>query len=63
MTSKFDYHPCPAARAIDRLVDIRDQLELAARPPGEIVTISRQAVESILNDLGVASCAIREMSE
>jgi len=52
-----------AARAIALIVQIRDEVELAARIPGSIVTLSRQAVESMLNDLGAASCAIREMVE
>jgi hypothetical protein len=53
----------PAARAIAHLRMVRDELELAARPPGELVIINRQTVESMLDDIGVASCAIREMSE
>jgi hypothetical protein len=52
-----------AARAIAHLVQIRDELELAARPPGEFVTISRQAVESILSDVGVVGRLIRELAE
>ena len=63
MTNKFDLRPGAAARAIALLVAVRDELELAARPPGEFVTISRQTLDSILDDIGAASCAIREMSE
>jgi hypothetical protein len=52
-----------ANRAIDRLRTIRDELELAARPPGEVVQLTRQQVESVLNDIGEVACAIRELAE
>jgi hypothetical protein len=54
---------CVAWRAIDRLRNARDELELAARPPGELVTITRQALESVLDDIGAAATRIREMAE
>ena len=52
-----------AARAIAHLLPVRDELELAGRPPGEFVAITRQAQESILNDLAIAGRLIREMAE
>jgi hypothetical protein len=54
---------CAAARAIALLVAVRDELELAARPPGEIVTISRQATESMIDELRAAARLIRELTE
>ena len=54
---------CAAWRAIDRLRNARDELELAARPPGELVTISRKAAEAILDDVGVVARLIRRMAE
>jgi hypothetical protein len=37
-----------------RLVDVvLDELELAGRPPGELVTITRQANDSCINDLAI----------
>ena len=53
----------PAARAIARLLAVRDEIELAARPPGELVILSRQAVESVLNYVGIAARLIRQMAE
>jgi len=49
--------------AIDRLRDARDTIELAMRPPGERITITRQAAEAILNDLGIVACLIRKSAE
>jgi hypothetical protein len=54
---------CAAWRAIDRLRNARDELELAARPPGELVTISRKAAEAILDDIAIAGRLIRRMAE
>ena len=54
---------CPAARAIAHLRTARDTLELAARPPGEFVTISLRDLESILNDLHVVARLIRKLAE
>jgi hypothetical protein len=54
---------CPAVRATAHLVEIRDQLELAARPDGEIIMITRQQVDSILNDIGCVARLICEMAE
>jgi hypothetical protein len=50
-------------RAIDTLRTARDEIELAARPPGNIVVISRQTAESILDALGLVARAIRKMAE
>jgi hypothetical protein len=54
---------CPAASAIAHLLAVRDALELAARPPGDLITIERQTVDSILNDIGRVARLIREISE
>jgi hypothetical protein len=53
----------PAVRAIARLANAQHELELAARAPGEIITISRQAADAIRDDLGAAARAIRELAE
>jgi hypothetical protein len=53
---------CAAVRAIAHLLTVRDELELAGRPPGEFVAITRQAQETILNDLAIVGCLIREMA-
>jgi hypothetical protein len=51
------------ARAI-RLVDVvLYELELAARAPGEFVTITRQVQEQILNDIGIVHRIVRELAE
>jgi hypothetical protein len=55
--------PNHAARAITLLVTVRDELELAGRPPGELVAITRQVQESLLTALRVAAGLIREMAE
>ena len=52
-----------AERAIAHLLTVRDELELAGRPPGEFVAITRQVQESILNDLAIVGRLIREMAE
>ena len=52
-----------AARAIARLRSSRDMIELALRPPGARVTITRPAAESILDDLGVVARLVRAMAE
>ena len=54
---------CAAARAITHLLTVRDELDLAGRPPGEFVAITRQVQESILNDIAIVGCLIREMAE
>jgi hypothetical protein len=53
----------PAARAIARLLAIRDELELVGRPPGERLTITRQQLDAAIDDLGVAARLIREREE
>jgi hypothetical protein len=57
---KIDYDP---PTTIARLLDTRDMIELALRTPGEFPLVSRQALESILDDVGVAARTIREMAE
>jgi hypothetical protein len=52
-----------AARAISRLRNIRDEIELAQRAPGEFVTVSRKAAEAIDDDVGVIGRYIRKMAE
>jgi hypothetical protein len=52
-----------AARAISHLVVVRDELELAGRPPGEFVALSRQTADSIINDIGAVARLVREMAE
>jgi hypothetical protein len=55
--------PDLAVRAINLLRDARDAIELAVRPPGELVTISRKDAEAILDSIGVVARAIRRMAE
>ena len=52
-----------AARAISRLRNIRDEIELARRAPGEFVIVSRKAAEAIDDDVGVIGRRIRKMAE
>jgi len=49
--------------AIDLLRDARDAIELAMRPPGELITITRQDAEAVLDDLGAVARLIRKMAE
>jgi hypothetical protein len=49
--------------AIDLLRDMRDAIELAMRPPGELITITRQDAEAILDDLGAVARLVRKMAE
>jgi hypothetical protein len=53
--------PDAASRAIAHLVSARDLLELAGRPPGARITITRQDLEYVLDDLGIAAKLIREL--
>jgi len=55
--------PDHAVRAINRLVSARYELELAMRAPGEIISITRQSLDSVLNDLGIVERLIRELAE
>ena len=50
-------------RAIRILVVVRDELELAGRPPGDLVTITRQANDWHINNLAIVARLIREMAE
>jgi len=50
-------------RAIRILVVVRDELELAGRPPGEIISITRQSLDAVLNDLGIVERLIRKLAE
>jgi hypothetical protein len=63
MTARRILRGCIAARATSHLVTVRDALELAGRPPGERITITRQNLESILDDLGIVGRLIREMAD
>ena len=58
MSARDDY-----ARAIRLLIDMRDRAEMAARPPGDLVTITRQANDSCINDLAIVARLIRNMAE
>jgi hypothetical protein len=55
--------PDAAVRAIARLRNTQCEVELAARAPGDLLVISRQAADAILDDLGVVARLIREMAE
>jgi hypothetical protein len=55
--------PDDYARVIGLLVVVRDELELAARAPGEFITITRQVQEQILNDIGIVARMVRELAE
>ena len=55
--------PDAATQAIALLVSVRDQLEFAARPPGELITTTRQITDAMLNDITVVARLIREMAE
>ena len=48
---------------IGLLVVVRDELELAGRSPGDLVTITRQANDSLINDLAIVARLIRKMAE
>jgi hypothetical protein len=51
-----------AARAIARLRAVRDEIEMAMRPPGERVVMTRQTAEAALDDLGVVARIIRDLA-
>jgi uncharacterized membrane protein len=51
------------ARAIKLLVGLRDELEMLSRSPGELVGMTRQAIDAALNDLGIVARLIRELAE
>jgi len=52
-----------AARVIARLRAIRDELEQVKRPDGELLVITRQQVDAMLDDVGVAARLTREREE
>ena len=54
---------CPASKAIVRLRDIRDEVEYAAFPAGDVVCLSRKAANAILSDLRAVARLIRQMSD
>jgi hypothetical protein len=54
---------CAASRATAHLRDVRDEIEMALRAPGDFVTISRKVADAILDDVGVIARLIREMAE
>jgi hypothetical protein len=53
----------PAARAIGRLVDMRDELEHAARADGEIILITRRQYDRLINHIDATGRFIREREE
>jgi hypothetical protein len=55
--------PDDYARVIRLIVLVRDELELAGRSPGDLVTITRQANDALINDLAIVSRLIRKMAE
>jgi hypothetical protein len=50
----------PAASTVRLLAEIYREVEMAGRPPGQLVTITRQTQEQILSDLREAGRLIRE---
>ena len=54
---------CAAQRAIDRLRDARNEIELALRAPGAFPAVSRQALEAVLDDVAAAGRLIRKIAE
>jgi hypothetical protein len=57
------YVPDRAARAITLLVSVQDEIELAGRSPGDLVTHRRQDDEQNIANLREAARLIREMAE
>ena len=55
--------PDDDARAIRLLDVVLDELEQAGRLPGELVTITRQANDSCINNLAIVARLIRKMAE
>jgi hypothetical protein len=55
--------PNHEARAINLLINARDEIELAMRAPGEIVTFTRRSLDSILNDIAIVDRLIRKMAD
>ena len=55
--------PDHAVRAINLLVNARNELELAMRAPGEIITVTRQSLDWILNDIAIVERLIRQLAE
>jgi hypothetical protein len=55
--------PDAAVRAIRLLIIVRDEIEMAARAPGELVAVTRPVQEQIINDLAIAARLIRELAE
>jgi len=54
---------CAAKRAVDRLRDARDAIEMALRSPGDCPTVSRAALELMLDDVTAAGRLIRRIAE
>jgi hypothetical protein len=50
----------PGASAVRLLAEIYREVEMAGRPPGQLVTFARQIQEQILSDLREAARLIRE---
>jgi hypothetical protein len=61
------YHPTDrdeaAIEATDRLRRALDELEQAGRPDGEIVELSRDEYDRIVNNIRVASCEVVTLAE
>jgi len=51
-----------ANRAVNRLRNIRDEVEQAARPPGDRLVITRQQLDAVLDDLGAVARLICDMA-
>jgi hypothetical protein len=52
-----------AARATAHLRSVRDVIEMGMRPPGAIISHTRQDGEAMLDDIDIVARAIRELSE
>jgi hypothetical protein len=63
MTSPSSFKQAAAVRAIDRLRNILDAIEYAARVDGDFVTIDRQTADSIIDDVRAAARDVRELAE
>jgi hypothetical protein len=63
MTSRKDRLDLAAVQAIRHLRRVRDELEQAGRPDGEVIELSRQQFDDMLNNLGVVARSILSMAE
>jgi hypothetical protein len=53
----------PAVRAIRAIRTVRDELEQIGRVPGERLEITRQQLDAMFDNLGIAARSIREREE